>query len=246
MSASGAKPAPWQSKRPRLIDKPQTEQGSTRSAILAAAERLFASEGLDAATMRQITAEAGVNLAAVNYHFGSKLDLAHAVLDRLGEEVCRNRLVALDALERGSGGSPALETMVRIFIAPYFAGDEGRRRLLVRLLQAHRLNPTELTVQISAAHFDPFAAHFTRLLAAVLPNLPRAAVLWRYHFMVGAVLSTAGDIGAGNRLARLSGGAADAANHAELVEEVVAFIIGALTCADRDRPVPPRPRTRRR
>ena len=159
-------------KRPRLA--PAAEgPGATRAAILAAAEQRFAVEGLDAATMRQITTDAGVNLAAVNYHFGSKQDLALAVLDRLGSEVCQDRLVALDGLERSSAGPPPLEAMVRIFIGPYFGGDEGRRLLLVRLLQAHRLNPTPLTVRISTAYFDPFAARFTRMLADALPDLPR-------------------------------------------------------------------------
>ena len=93
-----------------------------------------------------------------------------------------------------------------------------------------------LTVQVSAAHFDPFAARFTRMLTAALPGLPRPAVFWRYHMMVGAVLSTAGDIGPDNRLLRLSGGTVDAANHAELVEELVAFILGGLTRPDRPHP----------
>ena len=63
--------------------------GSTKERILGAAEVLFAQRGFDGASLRQLTAAAGVNLAAVNYHFGSK--------DRLVEEVFRRRLDELNS-----------------------------------------------------------------------------------------------------------------------------------------------------
>ena len=62
---------------------------STKQRILGAAEDLFARRGFAGASLRQVTAAAKVNLAAVNYHFGSK--------DRLIEEVFRRRLDELNA-----------------------------------------------------------------------------------------------------------------------------------------------------
>jgi AcrR family transcriptional regulator len=54
-------------------------QTTTKKRILDAAEKLFARQGFHATSMRMLTKEAGVNLAAVNYHFGSKVELIKAV-----------------------------------------------------------------------------------------------------------------------------------------------------------------------
>ena len=78
----------------------------TRTRILDAAEALFAENGLDATSMRMITGRAGVNLAAVNYHFGGKDGLIQEVFRRRLTELNRRRLVALEALQRAADGAP--------------------------------------------------------------------------------------------------------------------------------------------
>lgn len=205
------------------------EENKTRKAILRATERLFATRGIEATTMREITAEAGTNLAAVNYHFGSKLELAYAVFDRLASEVSASRQAELDKIEREAGGKPAaVEAIVRAFIRPYVEGEESRRRLMVRLIQQHRLEPSAMTRRISAEHFDPLAARVTAMLRQALPQLPSGDVFWRYHLMVGAVMAAASDVDPDNRLARISDGAADSARRDELIEQTVAFIVSAM------------------
>jgi len=93
----------------------------TKERILDAAERLFADHGFPATSMRDITQEAGVNLAAVNYHFGSKEALMIAVLDRSTAPVNRARLEQLDALEAAAGDAPVeTEQIVRAFLTPLF------------------------------------------------------------------------------------------------------------------------------
>lgn len=79
---------------------------STRESILDTAESLFAQQGHEATSMRQITGAAGVNLASVNYHFGSKESLVQAVLKRRLEVLNRERMRLLDELEAQSGGKP--------------------------------------------------------------------------------------------------------------------------------------------
>src|SRR3546814_17714118 len=79
---------------------------STREIILDTAEALFARQGHDGTSMRQITSEAGVNLAAVNYHFGSKEALVQAVLKRRLAILNQERLRLLDQLEAEAGGEP--------------------------------------------------------------------------------------------------------------------------------------------
>ena len=148
--------------RSKQVFESDDEENKTRKAILRATERLFATRGIEATTMREITAEAGTNLAAVNYHFGSKLELAYALFDRLASEVCAGRHAELDEIERDANGKPvAVEAIVRAFIRPYVEGEESRRRLMVRLIQQHRLEPSAMTRRISAEHFDPLAARAT-------------------------------------------------------------------------------------
>ncbi|MDM7464328.1 MAG: TetR/AcrR family transcriptional regulator, partial [Tepidimonas taiwanensis] len=78
----------------------------TRSRILDAAEVLFMEHGFEATSMRMITSMAGVNLAAVNYHFGSKDALIQEVFRRRLTELNRQRLAVLDRLEAEAGGAP--------------------------------------------------------------------------------------------------------------------------------------------
>src|SRR5271157_4799471 len=93
----------------------------TKEKILDAAERLFADHGFASTSLRQITAEAGVNLAAVNYHFHSKEALLSAVLERKVRPVNVRRIELLDQALRETGQSrPSLKKVIRAFIQPVF------------------------------------------------------------------------------------------------------------------------------
>ena len=78
----------------------------TRERILDAAEGLFMAHGFEATSMRMITGMAHVNLAAVNYHFGTKDALIHEVFRRRLRDLNRRRLAALSAEEVAAGGAP--------------------------------------------------------------------------------------------------------------------------------------------
>src|SRR5579862_2477676 len=91
----------------------------TKSRILDAAEKLFGHNGFDATSLRDITAEADVNLAAVNYHFQSKDSLIDAVILRRIEPINRRRLELLDA----AGAHPTVEQIVEAFVAPVVEQD---------------------------------------------------------------------------------------------------------------------------
>src|SRR5579872_4743200 len=100
-----------------MISAPTTEVSiplDTKIRILNAAEKLFGLKGFDATSLRDITAEAQVNLAAVNYHFQSKDSLINAIIERRLEPVNRLRLEMLEA----AGSSPSVEQVVEAFLAP--------------------------------------------------------------------------------------------------------------------------------
>src|ERR1700675_3405038 len=102
-----------------MISTAAASPHDTKTKILNAAEKLFALNGFDATSLRDITAEAQVNLAAVNYHFQSKDSLIDAVILRRIEPVNRRRVEMLDT----AGPSPSVEQIVEAFLAPLLEKD---------------------------------------------------------------------------------------------------------------------------
>src|ERR1035441_873034 len=91
----------------------------TKDKILNAAERLIGEQGYAATSLRQIIAKAGVNLAAVHYHFGSKEDLLDAVVARKVTPVNEARIARLERVEAEAGnGPPAVGAGVEYFFLP--------------------------------------------------------------------------------------------------------------------------------
>src|SRR5437762_13422393 len=94
----------------------------TRAAILNAAERLYAERGFGDVTLRDIVAEAGVNLAAVNYHFGSKDELIAELFVTRSLATNRERLKELNAAEQVGGGRASIQTVLRALVGPTLRG----------------------------------------------------------------------------------------------------------------------------
>src|SRR5437879_1658789 len=91
----------------------------TRERILQTAEKLFAEQGYAATSLRQIIGKAGVNVAAIHYHFGSKEDLLDELVHRKAEPVNRERLVRLDRVEAiANGRPPSVEEILAAFLTP--------------------------------------------------------------------------------------------------------------------------------
>ena len=198
--------------------------------ILAAAEMLFAAKGFDI-PLREITTEAKVNGAAVNYHFGSKENLTEVLFDRVSSQVNGKRLedlrdIMLEAEQAGC--APDLDRVVQAFVRPYLDPSNGGH-LLARLILQHRIAPSDLTRQIIKTHFDPMAKSFIDAFRLALPSIDPSAFYWRYVFMVGAVVLTVTDTGPGSRLERLSEGAANAHDAVAFQQELLAFLKGGLS-----------------
>jgi len=155
----------------------------TKQKILDTAEKLFAERGYDATSLRQIIAEAGVNLAAVHYHFGSKEDLLDALVVRRAGPVNQARIALLDRLAADSG-RPSVEKVLEAFLLP-MSEPADRHPRFVKLMG--RLYAEGMMPAITRKHFQSTAVRFLAALRQALPDLPEEELAWRAHFMIGAM-----------------------------------------------------------
>lgn len=209
------------------------EEPDTKSRILVAALQVFADVGYDNATLREITTVAGVNIAAVNYHFGSKQALMREVFSGLARPANAIRFAALDACEReAKDRAPSLAKIVEALVGPLVRFSRDREQggyLLMRLVIQTRALPQQFTNTLVAEQFDPVARRFVDALSRALPGLSRAEVFWRYDFAIGAMMHVISDADRGHhRLLRLSDGLCNTDDPESIVTELVRFIVAGL------------------
>ncbi len=167
----------------------------TAARILRAAEKLFAEQGFKGTTMRQITTDAQVNLAAVNYHFGSKTGLIHAVAGHTLDPLCKDIESAL--AEHGRTEVMALEPLLRILagaLVNVHRNNAYALSVLMRSLeQAYRPNQIELQsflLDTYGKRLNLFLKHL-RLGSGVESE---SEFFWRLHFLLGSVVFTLSNV----------------------------------------------------
>jgi AcrR family transcriptional regulator len=193
----------------------------TKVRILDAAERLIAEHGLEV-SLRTITTEAGVNLAAVNYHFQSKDALVDAVVARRIEPINRARLERLDALEREyPSGELPLEGVLEAFLAPVTqtGHDEHVRILFGRLYS----QPDEFLKRVFNRHLHDIVERFQGALARALPGTSQAERMSCMMFTAGAMVHV---MAWSRLLGIISNGAVDPGDTQLLTDRIVAFSAG--------------------
>lgn len=158
----------------------------TKTQILDAAEQLFAEKGFAATSLRTITARAGVNLAAVNYHFGSKDALIDAVFARHMQPLHAERMAMLDTFEQA--GALTVENILRAFIQPALriCREERRGPVVVKLMGRLHIEPSDALLTMFIKHIEGTVARFLQVLCQALPELPPDDVFYRFFFSVGA------------------------------------------------------------
>jgi AcrR family transcriptional regulator len=168
----------------------------TAAAVLDAAEVEFAENGIDHASLRSIMRAAGANTAAVHYHFGSRQELARAVLDRILEPLQRRRIQLLDAA-LSAADHPSCEVLVDALVRPDFEAVLSARERdprATRIVGTIYSRPPDFVHQMVEASFAPVAQRFMPPLLAVLPELSATELSWRVRWsvfgMLGAVLSS--------------------------------------------------------
>jgi len=197
-------------------------QRDTKERILDAAEKSFAEEGFGA-SYRTITSGAGVNLAAVNYHFGSKEALIGAVFARRLGPLNAERLRLLDEQE---ASGPTLERIVEAFAGPALRMSHNPQGAVFMRLFGYTLSQRSDTIlRMFHDQFREVVDRFSAALGRALPDLPREEIFWRLLFMVGAMAHT---MALSDKLPVISGGICDATDVEGTIGRLVAFVSAGL------------------
>jgi AcrR family transcriptional regulator len=199
----------------------------TRSAILAAAERLYADRGFGDVTMRDIVAAASVNLAAVNYHFGSKDELIAELFVTRSLANNRERLRELKAAEENGGGRAPIEAILRALVGPTLRGclgPESGRSTAARFMIRASIEAVAPIRRIKNREID----HLRKFAAAMRRSLPErddTELYWGLHFALAMAHHT---IRENERLAKLSEGKCDLDDVDDVIDRVVSVAVMAL------------------
>lgn len=199
-----------------------------RERIIASARDVFIEQGLDLATVREITLRAEVNVAAINYYFGSKDELISEVLNIMMEPYTSARIAALDACEaKVAPAYPSLEKVAEALVRPMvqFSRDSDGARPLTRLILQIRSRPREMTTRFFVRRVDPAVFRFIDAFGRAMPLLTRTDVFWRYNFSIGAIMQVLIDSDhATFRLKQLSGGLCDTDDDEQIIAQLVAYV----------------------
>lgn len=165
----------------------------TKERILDTAEQLFSEHGYAATSLRSIIAGAGVNLAAVHYHFHSKEALLEAVILRRSTPANLERLALLDQYEaETAGGLLRLEKVIEAFVAPTFrmASDPASGGMVFMRLLGRLHAEGDVLSTIIRSQFGGVLQRFAVALRRALPDLPDEELYWRLNFAIGALAQT--------------------------------------------------------
>ena len=196
---------------------------STKERILSAAESLFARRGFEGASLRQLTTAAGVNLAAVNYHFGSK--------EKLVEQIFRRRLDALnnsrlEALARVVGTESAtIEQVLAAFIRPALelSHDESGA-LFMRVLARAYAEHDDTLRQFLSENYGHVMRQFTAEFARLLPQLSKQELYWRIDLVSGALTHAMSGFG----MIQRKSGVSETVHREETAQHLIRFAMAGL------------------
>ncbi|ABV36675.1 putative transcriptional regulator, TetR family [Shewanella sediminis HAW-EB3] len=167
-------------------------RSDTKTRILDAAEKLFAERGFSETSLRLITSKAEVNLASVNYHFGSKKELIRAVLARYLDvfmPVASAEIVRLQASDKNASLNDIFSILVEPLLDLNKVRAEGTSTFLQLLGRGYIESQGHLRWFITT-HYGEHLDQFVKAVAASAPHIPPAEMFWRLHFTLGTVVFT--------------------------------------------------------
>jgi len=194
-------------------------QFSTKDRILSAAEELFAQHGFSGTSLRQVTGRADVNIAGVNYHFGSKENLVNEVFRRRMDEMSAQRLEALKAALQEHPGE--LEPILAAFIEPALAvarqGQGGAA--FVRVIARAYAEKNDGLRKFLSERYGHVLRDFARAMGNCLPGLNKEELYWRLDFLAGALTYAMADFG----LIKRPSGVQEKAHRERAARELIRF-----------------------
>src|SRR5271154_5121796 len=209
----------------------------TRTAILSAAERLYADRGFGDVTLRDIVTAADVNLAAVNYHFGSKDELIAELFVTRSLATNRARLNELKAAEAEGGGRAEIDAILRALVGPTLRGclgPDNERSAAARFMIRASIESVPPIRRIRNREID----HLRKFVAAMrrsLPGIGDVELYWGLHFALAMAQQTVRD---SERLTKLSEGKCDVDDVEAIIARVVLVaVMGLSGAAPQTKPV---------
>lgn len=199
----------------------------TRHAILTAAERLCADNSFGDVTLRDIVAAANVNLAAINYHFGSKDALLAEIYIACSIALNRERLAALKIAEDAGQGRARPDEVLRALIEPLLRGclDPDRQRSASSRFMIRASTESIPTFRRIKNKEVDHLRRFAEAMKRALPERDMADIYWGLHFALAMAHQTINDV---ERLTKLSDGACDLTDVEGITERIVATSVMAL------------------
>jgi AcrR family transcriptional regulator len=230
-----------------MVRKPQSKptaarKPNMREAILCAAEELFSTNGFNAVSVRDIAQAAGANPGSVTYHFKTKDGLLLEIYRRHCGPMNLRRSELLAAARRVRDLQDRLEAIVRAYVLPAFSSGSdlaGGGARFTRLRAVMSAEGNEVARRIIAQTFDDTSHAFIDAINESLPHIPRTEIVWRSHFLLGALYYS---LVTPERVSRLSRGEADGADGGHAIEELVRATVASFQAPPLDQPV----RVRRR
>lgn len=194
----------------------------TPERILAAAERMFADHGYAGVSLRSITRESGVNIAAIHYHFGSKQELLERIFELRCGPMNRERMRLLAECREGTGRPPLLEQILEAYLRPSLIWpddpDGARRFLRLRAVLSHEHE--KLAARLVSKYFNKVSRTFASAIHDSLPELSIEETYWRFQFLLAAQYYT---LSSPDRITILSEGRCNPSDVDESLRHMVPF-----------------------
>ena len=201
-----------------------TTHFSTKDRILGAAEELFAQHGFAGTSLRQVTSRADVNIAAVNYHFGSKENLVNEVFRRRMDEMSAQRLAQLKSATQQHPGE--LEPVLAAFVEPALAlsKDQHGGAAFIRVIARAYAEKNDSLRKFLSDQYGHVPREFAKAIATCVPQLSKEQLYWRLDFLSGALTYAMADFG----MIKRPSGTSEATHRERAARELIRFAAAGL------------------
>ena len=203
-----------------------TTHFSTKDRILGAAEELFAQHGFSGTSLRQVTSRADVNIAAVNYHFGSKENLVNEVFRRRMDEMSAQRLAQLrqaPSQQHPASSKPVLAAFVEPALA--LSKDRHGGGAFIRVIARAYAEKNDSLRQFLSDQYGHVLREFAKAIAGCVPQLSKEELYWRLDFLSGALTYAMADFG----MIKRPSGVSEAAHRERAARELIRFAAAGLS-----------------